>query len=105
MSDRFLHDTGAFVSEGHGHFVILYQPDGPGQVENIHRVDRRGFDTNQDIIVPNLRDRYIIDGNADILLYCVICAAFTRYYPSFFRVNAAPTTRGPALAATAAPIW
>ena len=52
MSARFLHDTGAFVSEGHGHFVILYQPDGPGQVENIHGVDSCSFDTDQDIIVP-----------------------------------------------------
>ena len=40
-----------------------------------------------------------------LLLHCLICAAFKEYYPSFFLVKATPATRGPALAATAAPIW
>ena len=65
MFARFLHDTSAFISKSQGHFVILYQPDGPGQVENIHRVDRRGLDPDQDLIIPDCRDRDIIDGNAD----------------------------------------
>ena len=105
MSARFLHDTGAFIAEGQGHAVILDQPDGTGQVEHVHRVDRCGLDPNQELIVPHLRDGDILDGNADILLHCLICAAFKEYYPSFFLVKATPATRGPALAATAAPIW
>ena len=46
-----------------------------------------------------------IPGGVDHLLHYAISAAFMRHYPSFFLVNATPATRGPALAATAAPIW
>ena len=57
MSARFLHDTGAFIAEGQGHAVILDQPDGTGQVEHIHRVDRCGLDPNQELIVPPSQGR------------------------------------------------
>ena len=43
---HLFNDAGAFISKGQGHFVILYQSDSAGQIENIHRIDRRGFDLN-----------------------------------------------------------
>ena len=33
--------TGTFAAENKGHCVIMYQPDSPGQIENIHRIDCR----------------------------------------------------------------
>lgn len=60
MPARFFHDAGAFVPKGQGHFVILDQPDGPGQGEEIHRVDRGGLDPNQELVVRDF-------GNGDFI--------------------------------------